>query len=123
VNKWKVAIRLHPEFGTHPNVYYVPPLAPPRLLPNGDVDEENPRIPKEYLEGLFGPDVWPALDVLRGEIEKRRNGEPSELMDTLIAFKHEDMFGGFTRDPGTLERRPRRVKTGPITVSRAEGTV
>ena len=28
VDKWHVALPLHPEFGTHPNVYYVPPLAP-----------------------------------------------------------------------------------------------
>ncbi|HEY4717186.1 MAG TPA: 4Fe-4S dicluster domain-containing protein, partial [bacterium] len=25
VNKWKVAMRLHPEFETEPNVYYIPP--------------------------------------------------------------------------------------------------
>ena len=105
---------LHPEFGTEPNLFYVPPLAPPRLLPNGDVDEDNPRIPKEYLEWLFGTDVWPALDTLKGEIEKRHNGEPSELMDTLIAYLHKDMFGGFTKDPGTLDRKPGHVDTGQL---------
>jgi hypothetical protein len=104
VHKWKVAIRLHPEFGTEPNLYYVPPFAPPRLMESGDIDESTPRIPNEYLEWLFGPAVWPALDTLKSEIERRRQGEPSELLDTLIAYKHEDMFGGFTKDPGTLER-------------------
>jgi len=110
VNKWTVAIRLHPEFGTEPNLYYIPPFAPPRLLDNGDVDESTPRIPDEYLEWLFGKDVWRSLDILKSEIEKRRQGEPSELMDTLIAFKHADMFGGFTKDPGKLDRR--NVKRG-----------
>lgn len=114
VKKWNVAIRLHPEFGTEPNLYYVPPLAPSRLLPNGDVDEDNPRIPRAYLESLFGPDVWPALDMLKVEMAKRANGEPSELMDTLIAFRHRDMFGGFTQDPGKLERKPNHVATGQL---------
>jgi ethylbenzene hydroxylase subunit beta/complex iron-sulfur molybdoenzyme family reductase subunit beta len=114
VKTWKVAIPLHPEFGTEPNLFYVPPLAPPRLLPNGDVDEDNPRIPKDYLEWLFGPAVWPALDTLKGEIAKRQNGEPSELLDTLIAFQHKDMFGGFTKDPSTLDRKPRHVDTGQL---------
>jgi hypothetical protein len=27
------------------------------------------------------------------------------MLDVLIAYKHKDMFGGFTRDPGTLHRR------------------
>jgi Fe-S-cluster-containing dehydrogenase component len=31
VHKWKVAIPLHPEFGTGPNVFYVPPMSPPKL--------------------------------------------------------------------------------------------
>jgi DMSO reductase family type II enzyme iron-sulfur subunit len=106
VHKWKVAIRLHPEYGTQPNLYYVPPLAPSRLLENGDIDESAPRIPDEYLEWLFGKDVWPALDTLKAEMAKRAAGEPSELMDVLIAYRHKDMFGGFTKDPGTLDRKP-----------------
>jgi DMSO reductase family type II enzyme iron-sulfur subunit len=114
VKQWKVAIPLHPEFGTEPNLFYVPPFAPPRLDANGDVDESQPRIPDGYLEWLFGKDVWPALDTLKGEIEKRSRGEPSELMDILIAYKHEDMFGGFTRDPAELERTAGHVPTGPL---------
>jgi hypothetical protein len=51
--------------------------------------------------------VWPAVGVLKGEIAKRQAGEPSEVMDILIAYRHRDMFGGFTKDPGTLERRPK----------------
>ncbi|MCC6195363.1 MAG: hypothetical protein IT518_12925 [Burkholderiales bacterium] len=27
VKKWQVAIPLHPEYGTQPNVYYVPPMS------------------------------------------------------------------------------------------------
>jgi len=114
VNEWKVAIRLHPEFGTEPNLYYVPPLAPSRLTDDGEIDESQPRIPDEYLEWLFGPGVHDALNILKAEMEKRRNGEPSELMDILIAYKHGDMFGGFTNDPGVLDRKPDSVKTGAL---------
>ncbi|HYM16606.1 MAG TPA: hypothetical protein VEZ14_13710, partial [Dehalococcoidia bacterium] len=63
---------------------------------------------------LFGTDVWAALDTLKAEIAKRANGQPSELMDTLIAYRHKDMFGGFTKDPGTLDRKPGHVATGEL---------
>ena len=104
VKTWKVAIPLHPEFGTQPNVYYVPPLAPPRFDENGDIDDENPRIPMEYLRSLFGPAVDQSLETLKSEMEKTRAGEKSELMDTLIAYKWQDMFVPFVEDPGELTR-------------------
>ncbi len=103
---WGVALPLHPEFGTKPNVYYVPPLAPPRFDENGDIDEDNPRIPMEYLRSLFGPEVDGALETLKGEMEKARRGERSELTDILIAYHWQDMFRPFVQDPGELERPP-----------------
>jgi ethylbenzene hydroxylase subunit beta/complex iron-sulfur molybdoenzyme family reductase subunit beta len=103
VDQWKVAIPLHPEYGTDPNVFYVPPILPPRLDENGEVDESKPRIPNEYLISLFGPKVLDVLEVLGAEMGKARNGEKSELMDILIAYKWTDMFGGFDRDPATIE--------------------
>ncbi len=103
VKKWKVAIPLHPEYGTEPNVYYVPPLAPPRLDENGDVDESQPRIPTEYLVSLFGPAVHQSLATLTAEMAKARNGEESELMDLLISRKWIDMFRPFQRDPSTIK--------------------
>jgi ethylbenzene hydroxylase subunit beta/complex iron-sulfur molybdoenzyme family reductase subunit beta len=98
-----VAVPLHPEYGTEPNVFYVPPIAPPRFDENGEIDEANPRIPDEYLMSLFGPVVMDALAVLKGEMEKTRAGGKSELMDLLIAYKWKDMFGGFDKDPATIE--------------------
>ena len=38
VKQWKVALPLHAEFGTEPNVYYVPPLSPTGLAGNGNLD-------------------------------------------------------------------------------------
>jgi DMSO reductase family type II enzyme iron-sulfur subunit len=103
VNVWKVAIPLHPEYGTQPNVYYVPPIAPPRLDADGNVDESQPRIPDEYLEYLFGPAVHDALAVLKGEMAKTRAGEKSELLDILISRRWLDMFHKLETDPATLE--------------------
>jgi len=93
VDKWKVAIPLHPEYGTEPNVFYVPPVhtTPAVFDDNGSLSDK-PRIPIEYLESLFGPAVNDALKILGEEMEKRRAGHPSELTDTLIGYRTEDRF-------------------------------
>ena len=105
VDVWKVAIPLHPEYGTEPNVFYVPPLAPPRFDAQGEVDATKPRIPDEYLISLFGPDVLRALGILKAEMAKTRAGGKSELMDLLIGYRWKEMFGGFDKDPATLDRK------------------
>jgi DMSO reductase family type II enzyme iron-sulfur subunit len=88
---WRVALPLHAEYGTQPNVYYVPPLSPPALEPDGRVAGK-PRLPADYLEQLFGREVHAALETLAREMQKKRRGEGSELMDLLIAYRHSDMF-------------------------------
>jgi hypothetical protein len=74
VDKWKVAMPLHPEYGLGPNVFYVPPLSPPKLDADGRRDRE-PRIPLAYLESLFGPRSSPALDTLLARAREARRGE------------------------------------------------
>ena len=91
VTKWKVALPLHAELGTQPNVYYVPPLSPYRYDAEGTLTSER-RIPDEYLVKLFGPRVPEVISLLEAERERKRRGEPSELMDLLIAYRHEEMF-------------------------------
>ena len=81
----------------------MPPIAPPRFDADGKIDTSRPRIPDAYLESLFGPAVHDALGVLKTEMEKTRAGGKSELMDLLIAYKWKEMFGGFDRDPATIE--------------------
>ncbi|MEW6439982.1 MAG: 4Fe-4S dicluster domain-containing protein [bacterium] len=110
VKVWKVALPLHPEYGTEPNVFYVPPLAPPRLDDQGKIDPTKPRIPTAYLRFLFGPEVEKALETLQGELAKVRGGGKSELMDTLIARQWLNMFGPFKTDPATLQRVPEKAK-------------
>jgi ethylbenzene hydroxylase subunit beta/complex iron-sulfur molybdoenzyme family reductase subunit beta len=102
VQRWKVALPLHPEFGTKPHVYYVPPLAPSPLREDGSFDDQGHRIPPSYLESLFGPEVHGALDVLRTELERKRRGQDSELMDQLILYRWRDALGHLDRDPADI---------------------
>jgi ethylbenzene hydroxylase subunit beta/complex iron-sulfur molybdoenzyme family reductase subunit beta len=106
VKVWKVALPLHAEYGTNPNVFYVPPLAPPRLDKDGKLDLSKPRIPRKYLRFLFGPEVDAALGVMQTELDKVRTGGKSELMEILIAREWSHMFGPFDKDPASLERKP-----------------
>ena len=91
VAQWKVALPLHPEYGLEPNVFYVPPLSPPALDEQGRPTGA-PRIPIETLEGLFGPAVRDALATIEAERAKRKRGQPSALMDLLIAYDWNDSF-------------------------------
>lgn len=102
VRRWGVALPLHPEWGTDPNVFYVPPLSPLRLRPDGSIDESARRIPLGELESLFGPHVRSVLHTLETEMAKRRRGEPSAILETLIAYEWKGMFGPFTRDPAEV---------------------
>jgi dimethylsulfide dehydrogenase subunit beta len=92
VNKYKVALPLRPDFGTKPNVYYVPPFIRPSSLaagnrPTGEVD-----IPKDLLRTYFGAEVDQALATLREHRAKAERGEQSELMDLLIIYRWADAF-------------------------------
>ena len=91
VEKWKVALPLHAEYNTQPNVYYVPPLSPPNYDAEGKLTTER-RIPDEVLIKFFGPRVPEVLKILEEERERTRRGEKSELMDTLIGYRHAEMF-------------------------------
>ncbi|MEK7246834.1 MAG: respiratory nitrate reductase subunit beta, partial [Chloroflexota bacterium] len=93
----------HAEFGTKPNVFYVPPLSPAPLNPDGSINESGERIPPEYLESLFGPEVHGALSNLKDEIAKKRRGEASEVMDALILYEWKDALGPFARDPAEIK--------------------
>jgi len=118
VKVWKVALPLHAEYGTNPQVYYLPPLAPHRLDKNGKVDTSKPRIPREYLRYLFGPEVDAALETMKKELMKVRKGGRSELMEILKAKSWKDLFGDFTKDPATMDRKP--PKTAEYTRAGAE---
>ena len=106
VNEWKVALPLRPDFGTEPNVFYVPPLAPSAFNEGGEFDDTKRRIPAEYLRERFGPGVDAALETIEREREKTTRGESSELMDILISRDWNDLMGPFTQNPAELIRPP-----------------
>lgn len=82
VNEHEVALPLHPDYHTQPNVYYIPPFAPPQHSEDGEsIDVE--RIPRPLLENLFGERVHDALDTIERHRDRVRRGEDSELMDIL----------------------------------------
>jgi nitrate reductase beta subunit len=90
VEEYEVAVRLHPEYRTEPNVYYIPPFAPPQHSEGGEsLDAE--RIPRNYLEELFGPAVNEALNTIERERSKVQRGEESEVMD-LLTRNREDKY-------------------------------
>jgi ethylbenzene hydroxylase subunit beta/complex iron-sulfur molybdoenzyme family reductase subunit beta len=97
-----VALPHHPEFNTEPNVFYVPPLSPFRTGPDGAVEEGKRRIPLDHLEAQFGPTVGPAIRKLEVEMGKRRQGQPSELMNILIGFHWDEFLGPFSADPAQI---------------------
>jgi len=105
VDRWKVALPHHPEYGTAPNVFYVPPLSPFRVAPDGRIEEGRRRIPLDYLESQFGLGVGDALHTLESEMARRRRGEPSELMDVLIGYRWQELLGPFAADPAEIEWR------------------
>ena len=93
VHKYKVAIGLRPDYGTQPNVYYVPPVfSPDKFDADGAPIPGQDRIPDADLQKLFGDDYKQAKATLLAEHKKRKETGESELMDILIAFQHKEMF-------------------------------
>ncbi|NPU98333.1 MAG: respiratory nitrate reductase subunit beta [Candidatus Omnitrophica bacterium] len=81
---YKVALGLFPEKGTHPNVYYVPPFNPPKEGNAGQSILDDPRLPLEYLQYLFGPKVTEVIVFLESELKKAQAGGRSEVLQLLI---------------------------------------
>ncbi|MBA4180226.1 MAG: respiratory nitrate reductase subunit beta [Anaerolinea sp.] len=109
VHEWKVALPLRPDFGTEPNVFYVPPLAPPAFNAAGEFDDTASRIPMDYLRELFGPSVDDALATIQREREVVASGGQSDLMDVLISRDWNDLMGPFTQNPSELDRQQARA--------------
>ena len=102
VKKWQVALPLHAEFGTEPNIFYVPPLAPPKIDKDSRPDYTQPRIPLDYLQSLFGKNCPGALETLQAEMSKRKAKQESELMDILVARQWKSLLGPYGRDPSEV---------------------
>jgi nitrate reductase beta subunit len=99
IYKHGVALQLHPEFGTEPNLYYIPPLSSPTLV--GGAPTGPRRIPASYLAGLFGdnPAQTPAqreariveiLDKLEAARSAPAGSDGDELKQILTARLESD---------------------------------
>jgi len=95
----EVALPLHPEYGTQPNVFYIPPFETTRAFaPDGSITDQD-RLDVRVLETLFGPGVGAVVAKLRAERAKRLRREPSEIMDLMIGRHFADRYVGFDKDP------------------------
>ncbi|MEA1917143.1 MAG: 4Fe-4S dicluster domain-containing protein [Campylobacterota bacterium] len=93
IEKYKVALPLRSDYGTQPNIFYIPPTeSPAKFDANGKIIEGSTRLPIEELEKLFGPEVHASIKTLKEEMKKRKETGESELMDLLISYQHQDMF-------------------------------
>ena len=101
VDDWGVGLRLHPEWGTEPNTFYVPPISAPTYDHPGGIVTGNQRIPVEQLAAMFGDTksqnmasriarVEEIFDILKTERAKVAAGGSSELMDILISRSEAD---------------------------------
>jgi nitrate reductase beta subunit len=98
IYKHQVAMQLHPEFGTEPNLYYVPPLSAPTIAAGAPTATR--RIPVSYLAQLFGdnPIQTPAERELRitgilNHLEMARTAtdpDSAELRQILTARSEAD---------------------------------
>jgi nitrate reductase beta subunit len=111
INRFKVALPLHPEYRTMPMVWYIPPLSPVVYVfrDNGDDAEDKGnlfaaidtlRIPIEYLAELFtAGDVQPVDSVLRKLAAMRSfmrdinmGRDADESIPTAVGMTGEEMY-------------------------------
>jgi nitrate reductase beta subunit len=139
VKRWRIALPLHPEFRTMPNVFYVPPLLPIFASKDGDVTRtaeglftsgERSRLPLAYLAQLFSAgDDAPVADALR-KLVALRLWRRAETVGDVAAAEVEGAFAAasFTRQDAaalhrltTMARLEERVVLPPAT--RAEASL
>ena len=93
VHKYKVALPLRSDYGTQPNIFYIPPTESPlKYDENGNPIKGSDRIPVNELEHLFGKEVHRVIKTIKSEMKIRKETGKSDLLDLLIAFKQEEMF-------------------------------
>jgi nitrate reductase beta subunit len=78
----KIALPLFPQFGTEPNVYYIPPI----------------HIPKEFNKQLFGPGVEEAVKAYKNAKDDKK------LISILILMGCTDKIIHSFKVEGNLEK-------------------
>lgn len=86
VKEYKVALPMHEEYNTEPNMYYIPPVMTAALGGTDQLAKDELRIPESYLVSLFGSEVSQVKNHLLQEIKKVQAGNKSELIDILVDY-------------------------------------
>jgi len=94
VNDWQVALPLHPEYETGPNVYYIPPFSGPSQVDSQGNLLNVERIPMDYLRSLFGPDVDAAIGTLRAERDSVMAGGGQSVLLEILNSNTRYQLGG-----------------------------
>jgi nitrate reductase beta subunit len=116
VKRWEIALPLHPEFRTLPNVFYVPPLLPLFAEKTGDLARtaegfftsgEKARLPLSYLAQLFSAgNEAPVAAALR-KLAALRLWRRAETVGDVEAREVESAFAQArfsAKDAGELHR-------------------
>ena len=103
----KVALPLYPQFGTEPNVYYIPPRW----------------VPRTYLRQMFGPGVDAAIEAyqnrgIAGRPPTFSEGPPHRLSIQDQGRSQGKRRGGGREDPHDLQRHRDRLRPGRLELFR-----
>lgn len=86
VRKYKVALPLHPEYNTQPNIFYIPPVMTPAKGGTDRRPKAEIRIPHTELRHLFGPAVDRAAATLLEARDAAARGRVSGLIEILTGY-------------------------------------
>ncbi|HPE58336.1 MAG TPA: nitrate reductase subunit beta [Bacteroidales bacterium] len=113
VIKWGLALPLHPEFRTLPNLFYVPPLLPTMaFVENGTYETtsesfwgaiENSRLPMKYLANLFSAGNEKAIEVVLKKLMAVRLHRRNETVGDLPEKEISDPMGEVKMDKSTAD--------------------
>ena len=114
INRYKVALPLHPEYRTMPMVWYIPPLSPVvDIIKDTGHDGEDPanlfaaidtlRIPVEYLANLFTAGDTKPVDAVLKKLAAMRSymrdinlgRDPDESIPEAVGMNGETLYDMF----------------------------
>jgi nitrate reductase / nitrite oxidoreductase, beta subunit len=113
VIEWGLALPLHPEFRTLPNLFYVPPLLPTMaFVENGTYETtseslwgaiENSRLPMKYLANLFSAGNEKTIEIVLKKLMAVRLHRRNVTVGDLPENEVSDPMGEVVMDKDTAD--------------------
>jgi nitrate reductase beta subunit len=113
VIKWGLALPLHPEFRTIPNLFYVPPLLPTMaFVENGTYETtsesfwgaiEKSRLPMQYLANLFSAGNEKTIEIVLKRLMAVRLHRRNVTVGDLPEEEIKDPMGEVSMDKDTAD--------------------